>query len=373
MRFMLLAVFFLDFFIFLTPCTGQADNIGKYVDQFLESSGAPGVSVSIMRKGQHQPQTITAGSACVENDVQVTRQCVMKIGSVTKVFTGVRIKMLIEEGKLQYDTPMSRFFPDFPQAEKITILNMLTHTSGLPEMLMLEPMHSNFCKAWKPEEILAMVAKAPLDFAPGTRAKYSNTGFLVLGMIIEKLTGATYFQAIMPRIGAPLGMTTLYYGDDTTIIPHESCGYSKNADGTLRKPMLASMIPPFATGDLLVTSNDLVRLVNVDSLLKTNLLDKPRAKPYTLKDGKLAKKYEHFLDMSYDREFAETFFIFRFHDRPLAVIGKLGAFPGFTGCFLYDPETEFAVAVTTNLETATMEAMQLGVRILEDKKRAMDR
>jgi D-alanyl-D-alanine carboxypeptidase len=363
-----IAVFFFTMLFLLAPSASQAEHLKGFVDQFLKASGAPGVSVSVMRKGQTRPETLAAGKACIDNDVAVSEQTVMKVGSVTKLFTALRIQMLIAEGKLGYDTPMSRFFPQFPRASEITIQHLLTHTSGLPEMLMVEPLHSDFGRAWKPEEILDMVAKAPLEFTPGTKGKYSNTGYLVLGLIIEKVTGHPYAREIVDTIAKPLGMTALSAGDDQTIIPHESCGYAKNQDGTLRKPMLASMVPPFATGDLLMTSGDLVRLVNEGAVFKGDLLDNPPTKFYTLKDGRPAEKHEHFLDMSYDKGHSEGFFVWRFKDRPMTLIGKLGMFPGFSSCFFYDPQTEYAVAVVTNLETAVMDAMQMSVRILEEKR-----
>lgn len=356
----------LTFLFLLAPLSAQAINLEKHARQFLDSSGAPGVEISIMRKGETLPQSIATGTTCVENNVPMNKETVLKVGSLTKLFTGLRIQMLIDEGKFDNDTPMAKFFPDFPNAGQITIRHLLTHTSGLPEMLMLEPLHSDFAHPWTPQQILSMVAKAPLDFAPGTAAAYSNSGFLVLGMIIEKLTGSSYAQEIVNTIAIPLHMSALYAGDDTTIIPRQGCGYSKNGKGKLCKPMLASMIPPFATGNLLMRAMDLVRLVNLEMLSNNTPLSKQLTKIYVLKNGKQAYKYEKFLDMTYDKCHAESFFIWRFTDRPLTLLGKLGAFPGYTACFFYDPQTLYAVAVTTNLETATMQTMRTAVKILEE-------
>ncbi len=356
--------------LLLGSAPGRADTLQSHAEQFLRASGAPGVVVAVLHRGDTQVESVAAGKACVDNDVPMQTRTVLKVGSLTKLFTGLRVQMLIADHKLTYDTPLARFFPDFPRASEITIRHMLTHTSGLPEMLMLEPLHSNLGRAWTPQEIMAMVAKHPLDFAPGTQAKYSNTGFLFLGMIIEKLTGDAYGRQILATVAKPLGMTSLRGGDDQTIIAHESCGYSKRKDGVLQKPMLASMVPPMATGDLSMTAADLVHLVNEGQVLTANLIDNPPASPYILKDGKPAKQYEHFLDMSYDKEYSEGFFIWRFRDRPMTLLGKLGMFPGFSACFFYDPVSQYGVAVTNNLESAVMEAMQTAVRILEEKRHA---
>ncbi|MBW2185636.1 MAG: beta-lactamase family protein, partial [Deltaproteobacteria bacterium] len=134
--------------------------------------------------------------------------------------------MLIEDGVIGYGTPMSRFFPTFPRGDEILVRHLLAHTSGLHEMLRLEPFHSNMGKAWTAAELLKMVAGAPLDFKPGTAQAYSNSGYLVLGMMIEALSGESYDQQIREKIAAPLGMTCLQAGDDTSIIIDECCGYS---------------------------------------------------------------------------------------------------------------------------------------------------
>ena len=356
------------------PCLASAASLdlAKPVAAFLEESNAPGVAISVLERGHDQPQTLARGMACVENGVPMRADSLMKLGSVTKVFTGLRIRMLIEEGKLAEDTPLGRFFPEQVRGEEITIRHLLTHTSGLSEMLRLEPFASNMTRPWPPQEIAAMVAKQPLDFAPGSAQHYSNSNYLMLGRIVEIVTGEPFDREIEQRIAKPLGMRHLQPGDDETVLRRVACGYTNGQQGELKRPMMASMIPPMATGNLIGTSEDIVRLVNQGRLVRQNLIDSPPEGPWLLADGSPAVKAEHFPDqgLAFEQSLLEGMTLFRFSDRPLSLVGKDGMFPGFAAWFLYDARTRTAVAVVTNLETKAMEAMRLGVRVLEAQRRA---
>lgn len=338
------------------------------VQDFLTESRTPGVSVAVLEKGQDSPLTISRGMACPENAVPVTDQTVMKMGSVTKVFTGIRIKMLIEAGKLDNDTPISRFFPEFPRGAEIRIRHLLTHTSGLPEMLALESILENLSKPWNSREIMDLLARHPLDFTPGTAQKYSNSGYYILGLIIEAVTEESYAKQIVEKVAIPLGMRHVRVGDDTSIVPGESCGYSADKQGALSKPMMASIIPAMATGNLMGTAEDIVRLVNQGRLIKDNLIDAPRFDPFVLDNGHEAQKAIRLPGLSYDQSLESGMTTFCFRDRTMNLIGKDGMFPGFAAWFLYDPETGTAVAVVLNQETTIMDAMRMVLRIFEKKR-----
>ncbi len=339
-----------------------------YAEEFLKKSGAPGVSISVMKKGQRDPVTVALGYACIENRVKMRPDTVMKVGSITKVFTGILIHILMEKGKLSYDSQLASFFPSYHFHKDITVKNLLSHTSGLIDIFNLSEVLSNLCKPWTPEEILKMAANHPLEFLPGTKAKYCNTGFVALGIIAQKIEGVSFFQAVMTEVAKPLGIKLLYQGDDTSIIPNESCGYTKDKNGNLRKPILCSMVPAFATGNFMTTSSELVKLVNVDMLLKHKLLDISSPHPCTLKNGSKAEKKVKLSGMSYEWEFYDTFFIFRLNGKPMTVIGKFGTFPGFVSCFLYDPASKYAVSITTNLETSYEYVFQTAIKILKYKR-----
>jgi CubicO group peptidase (beta-lactamase class C family) len=157
-----------------------------------------------------------------------------KIGSVTKIFTGALVHRAIEQGKLAYDTTRDHFFSAFPNGGAITIRNLLEHTSGIYDMLNLPAVDDNMSKAWPPDELIAMVAKQPPQFKPGAQQAYSNTGFLMLAIISEQVFGQGYAELVQGMFVEGLGMRTLMPGDDQSIVPGLSCGYTNAAGGGLR-------------------------------------------------------------------------------------------------------------------------------------------
>lgn len=354
----------------LLPTLAAAGDLplAALADAYLQRSGAPGVAIAVQAKGEDRAQSLARGIACLNHRVPLDDQATMKLGSVTKVFTAIRIQMLVEAGRLDYETPVSRFFPDFPRGREIRVRHLLAHTSGLHEILDLEPFHSNLARAWTASEQLAVLARTPLDFTPGTRQKYSNSGYLLLGMIIEKLTGQPYDRQILQQIAGPLGLTGLQGGDDTTVQTNAGCGYSSAADGSLCLPMMASRVSARGTGNLLGRAQDVAGLVNLGRLVKGNLIDHPPTGPHLLDNGQPAVKHENIIGLVFDLSYHNGLATFDFPARDLHLIGKAGMFPGFASWFLYDPGTETAVAVLTNLETKSMEAMQLAIDVFEARR-----
>lgn len=339
------------------------------VQEFLASTGAPGVVVSVLRRGEDTPLSVAGGLACLENPAKMAPLSVMKIGSVTKAYTALRMEMLMEEGTIGPDTPLARFFPEFPGADAIHIRHLLTHTSGVPEMLKMERLLANTSKAWTAQEILTMVAEQPLDFVPGTRQQYSNSGYLLLGLIIEQVSGEPYERQILEHIAKPLGMVNMRIGDDTSIVPGLACGYSCDERGVVCKPMMLSIVPGFATGNLLGTAEDVVRLVNQGRILRNNLVDNPPSGPHILDTGETAYTHTQFQDLSYEESNHSGMATYHFPERAMTLVGKAGMFPGFATWFLYDPQTQTAVAVSTNYESLSLEAQQLAVHVLESIRR----
>jgi CubicO group peptidase (beta-lactamase class C family) len=139
------------------------------------------------------------GYADLENDVPATPQSVYRMGSITKQFTATMIMQLVHEGKLTLDTTAISVLPDLPKPwEKITVRELLNHTSGLKNYTAVEGIFDDAAlKPTTPAGILKTVANDPLDFPSGTKWSYSNTGYEVLGMLIEKLDGRSY-EACMP-------------------------------------------------------------------------------------------------------------------------------------------------------------------------------
>ncbi len=238
--------------------------VDAIVADALKRPGAVGVSVGIARKGQ----VIVAkayGLADVELDVPANKDTMFRIGSVTKQFTSAAIVRFVEQGKLTLDDDISKFLPDFPmQGNTVTIRHLLNHTSGIPsytdlgdEWFKLIPMELTH------DEMLALVKNKPFDFKPGEKHKYNNTGYYMLGMIIEKVSGTSpnagdYAQHMQDEFFKPLGLERTCYGFNTPIIKNRAKGYGA-INGVIENAPHLGMSQPFAAGSLLSTGEDLVK------------------------------------------------------------------------------------------------------------------
>ena len=360
--------------LLLTACAGkkphEADSVRGIVMELAAKKAAnpdvPGLSVAVLHNGQDAPVTAAFGTASLENPTPVTTASRFKIGSITKVFTATLIHRLIEEGRLSYDTPISRFFPAYPNGKGITVRNLLEHTSGIPEMLVMPAVQQNLARYWSAEALIDLVAKQPPLFKPGTRQMYCNTGFLMLAVIAEKITGQPYAEQIRAIFVDKLGMKSLLVGVDGAVVPRLVSGYS-GSNGEMQLPMAASIAIALGTGNLVATPDDVVRLVNLDRLLKNKVLETLPLRPLVLSDGKEAvvtSKSNHYLSSELD-----GCTLFLFSQPKIDLIGKLGSFPGFGTAFFYDRQTGYAVAVSVNNERAIPHAIALGAEILEALRR----
>ena len=190
--------------------------------------------VLIARRGQIVTRKCY-GNANYELSVANTPQSKFHIASVTKSFTAAAVVILAEQGKLRFTDKLSRYIPDFPNGDKITIVELLEHSSGIPsyysipeyEGLKLRPVHF--------DELIAIMRKEPLEFEPGSKSSYSDTGYALLAYIIEKISGESYGQFLDDQIFARLGMTDSGTFPDTALLPNRASGYQPWIGG-LRNP-----------------------------------------------------------------------------------------------------------------------------------------
>lgn len=199
------------------------------------------------------------GYANLEWKIPNTPDTKFRLGSVTKQFTAASILLLEERGKLSVTDPVKKYMPDAPAAwDKITIRHLLTHTSGIPNFTgfadyqKLEPFPAT------PAELVARFRDKPLDFQPGEKWNYSNSGYVLLGYLIEKITGGTYEKFVTENIFRPLGMKDSGYDSNTAIIPHRADGYEATPNG-FRHAGFVHMSIPHAAGALYSTTEDLLK------------------------------------------------------------------------------------------------------------------
>ncbi len=209
------------------------EELAKRADGAVEAQRvaqkSPGVSVAICRDGKIEKAT-GYGLANVEWNAAVTPETIFQTGSVGKQFAATAIMMLVEEGKIGLDDKLSKYVADTPAAWKeVTIRHLLTHTSGIADYGGEEATMGkgviNFRKDYTEEELVRAFAKMPMDFAPGDKWSYSNTGYVLLGMVIRKATGKFYGDVLQERIFQPLGMSSTRIINEADIVMHRSGGY----------------------------------------------------------------------------------------------------------------------------------------------------
>lgn len=193
------------------------------------SQRIPGVALAVCRNGQ-LIKASGYGLANVELDAKVTPETIFQTGSVGKQFTAMAVMMLVEEGKIGLDDKISNYIPESPEKwSKVTVRNLLTHTSGIADYGAEENTMAkgaiNFRKDYTEEELVKAFSAMPMDFAPGDKWKYSNTGYVLLGVIIHRATGMFYGDFLQERIFKPLGMSSTRIISEADIVPHRSSGY----------------------------------------------------------------------------------------------------------------------------------------------------
>lgn len=199
------------------------------------------------------------GLANEEWNVHNTTSTKFRIASLTKQFTAACILLLQERGQLNVQDPISRYLPGLPEAwQTITIHQLLTHTSGIPNYTDSSQFKRLSRMGTTPQEMIALVADKPLDFKPGSQWRYSNTGYILLGMIIEKTSGQSYADFLKRNIFGPLGMANSGYDQAIPILKERVSGYQIK-DGQLANADFIDMSVPYAAGGIYSTVEDMYR------------------------------------------------------------------------------------------------------------------
>lgn len=199
------------------------------------------------------------GSANLEWNIPNSPSTKFRLGSITKQFTAASILLLEERGKLKVDDPVKKHMPDAPASwDKVTIYHLLTHTSGIPSFTGFPDYTSTEAIPSPPEKTVARFRDKPLEFEPGEKWNYSNSGYVLLGYLIEKISGKTYSEFVQENIFTPLGMKDSGYDLNSAIIERRASGYSPSPKGPVNAGFIHMSIP-FAAGSLYSTTEDLLR------------------------------------------------------------------------------------------------------------------
>jgi D-alanyl-D-alanine carboxypeptidase len=315
-------------------------------------AGGPGAAVLVARDGRVLMRK-AYGMADVELGVPLRPEQVFRLGSITKQFTAVGVLMLVDEGKLSLDDEITKFFPDYPtQGRRITVEHLLTHTSGIRSFTGIPAWEPLKRTDLTPAQLIAVFRDQPMDFAPGTDWRYNNSGYFLLGAIIEKVSGMSYADYVRTRIFEPLGMRDTRVESPTALIPRRVHGYAVGEGRAIRNADYISLTSPFSAGALVSTVDDLFRwgqAVAAGQLLKPETWRRAFT-PYRLADGR-ATGYGY------------GWFLTELAGRPEVTHG--GDIDGFSSDGLWIPSARLQVYVLSNVERGFANPGTLTTRIAE--------
>lgn len=242
--------------------TGQSleDQVSRYLQEQMRERRIPGLQLAVV-KGGKIVMLKSFGLAELPHSIPVTSRSVFSINSATKSFTGVAIMQLVEQGKLDLAAPVSRYLSDLPVPwQAVTITQLLNHTSGLPDIISQQT--SRLATGGGPDAAWRQVQTMPMDFAPGERYSYNQTNYLLLGKIIDQLSGQPFTRFIQTRQFDAVGMRQTGFGDMFDVIPDKAPSYRFDADGKTLK-QVADEFPAFLrTGaGINSTAEDLARWI----------------------------------------------------------------------------------------------------------------
>lgn len=226
--------------------------------EVLQVTGVPSTSIAIVREGR----TVYArayGYAQLEPQRRADPGMRYEIGSISKQFLVAAILLLQQEDKLSLDDPVARYFPDLTRATEVTVRQLLTHTSGYQDCCPQDYAIPDWLQPITSAEYLERWGRKPLDYEPGTRYQYSNTGYAIAGRIVEKVSGRPLFEYLQQRIFTPLQMTSVYDADALPAAPDDPTGYRRLALGPPRVSPNTGAGWSFGAGGLAMTAADLAR------------------------------------------------------------------------------------------------------------------
>ncbi len=264
--------------------------IDRIASQVLALRGVPSASIAVVQGGK-LVYTHAYGLAHIDPNVPATPEMRYSIGSISKQFTASAILLLQQQGKLSLDDAVGKYVPGLTCGDEVTIRQILSHTSGYqdywPEDYLMTPM----MKPATAQYIVDTWAKKPLDFEPGTQWQYSNTNFVIAGLIVEKVSGQRLMDFLEEHIFHPLGMHSVWNSDETKLTSTDATPYIRNALGPLRLAPKEGRGWMFAAGELAMTPHDLA-LWDI-SLLNQSILSSESYKTMftevKLKNGKGTK------------------------------------------------------------------------------------
>ena len=264
----------------------NAQSIETTIDELLAErypTGQPGATALVAKNGSVIYRK-AFGTANLELDVPMKPEHVFEIGSITKQFTSVSILMLMEQGKLSLEDEITTYLPDYPtHGKKISIHSLLNHTSGIKSYTAMQSFRELARTDMSPTELIDVFKNEPMDFDPGEEYRYNNSAYIILGHIIEVVSGKTYGDFVEQQIFQKLGMKNSHYGSMSKIIKNRASGYQPTDDG-FRNADYLSLTLPYAAGSIMSCVDDMLLW---EQALHKNTLISEKSKQLAFTNGAL--------------------------------------------------------------------------------------
>ncbi|HXI11845.1 MAG TPA: serine hydrolase domain-containing protein [Thermoanaerobaculia bacterium] len=316
--------------------TASADQVDAYIAARMSELHLPGLSLAVVRDGRIV-KLQGYGSANLELGVPVTVATRFEIGSITKQFTAAAVMMLVEEGKVSLDERISLYFPQLPESwGPITVRHLLTHSSGIQEYLLVENLLEESARPGTSHDAIAELffARLKSEFRPGQTWSYSNSGYLLAGNIIEKVSGKPYFQFLDERIFKPLKMSETRSGEPRTLLPSRAAGYEWREGRFENRPPLTENA--YSAGSIVTTPRDLAKW---DAAIAGGKLLKKTSWEQTLTPLRISGALAPF-------NYGFGWWVGQYHGRRFMTHG--GGTPGFSSFITRFVDDRITIIVTTN-------------------------
>ncbi|MGB8540882.1 MAG: serine hydrolase domain-containing protein [Candidatus Acidiferrales bacterium] len=320
-----------------------SEKVDAYVNGEMRAEKIPGLALAVVRDGKIV-KAQGYGLANIELGVAVKPETIFQTGSVGKQFTATAVMMLVEDGEIRLDDRIGKYLPSSPASwNNVTVRNLLTHTSGIPDyesdsVTKKDAAFINLRNDYTEDELFTKFSGLPLDFPPGSKWSYSNSGYVILGILIHKVTGQFYGDVLQERIFRPLGMTSTRIISEADIIPNRAAGYRLVNGEIKNQEWVSPMLNTTADGALYTDALDTAKwdaALYGEKLLKKGSLDQMWS-AVRLNDGKTAP-YGFGWDVT------------EVNGRRLIEHG--GAWQGFTTQISRYVDDRFTVIVLTNLDS----------------------
>ncbi len=325
------------------------------IDQLISSYDKLGLFNGSALVAEHGQVVLKKGYglANMEWNIPNAADTKFRLGSITKQFTAILVLQLVEQGKIDLHAPVTRYLPDYPArtGDKITIHHLLNHTSGIPGYTEVPGFGEKMRDPVKPAEFVKTFSKLELFFEPGARFSYSNSGYFLLGVILEKITGQPYEKLLRERIFDPIGMNDSGYDSTRPLLAKRAEGYDKTFDGKYVNTGYIDMTQPYAAGSLYSTVEDLYKW---DQALYGDKILSEASKTLMFTPG--------LSDYGYAWEIRKK--------DGVTTIEHGGGINGFNTIISRSPEMKRLIVLLNNTGAAPLDAMIAGIRAILDGKTA---